>query len=60
LTLSDALRGEHTSANLLAEARRAEGVKTQAVPLDHPLLAGGEGALHRAEAGTSIYISSDA
>lgn len=53
------INGDYTAANLLAEARRAEGIKTQAVPLDHPLLAGGEGALHRSESGTSIYISAD-
>lgn len=57
----DAMRaksgGNTTAAALLAAARAAENVSTQFVASNHPLLAGGDGALHRSESGRSIYVS---
>ncbi len=52
--------GKTSAVALLAAAREAEGIQTQSVPPEHPLLAGGDGALHRAGAGRSIYVTSAA
>ena len=43
------------SSSLLAAAREATGLQVQSVPSEHPLLGGGEGALHRGS--RAIYIS---
>ena len=54
----DALRaraGGNTAPQLLAAARKDAGLKVQKLPADHPLLAGGDGALHRKS--NAIYIS---
>lgn len=50
--------GRVTAAALLAAARKEADVSVQRLPPDHPLLAGGDGALHRTQAGRSIYLSS--
>lgn len=44
-----------TAPQLLAAARAETGLKVQKLPPDHPLLGGGDGALHRAT--NAIYIS---
>jgi len=48
---------EGTAAALLAEARSTTNAAVRAVPPEHPLLAGGDGALHRTGPTPSIYIS---
>lgn len=50
--------GDASAAALLVAARKLSGAKTQAVPPQHPLLGGGDGALHRTQTTTSIYVSS--
>ena len=47
-----------TATELLAAARRDTGIAIRAVGPDHPLLGGGDGALHRKGEKPSIYISS--
>jgi DNA helicase II / ATP-dependent DNA helicase PcrA len=47
--------GDGSAPALLAAARKASGLKVQTVLPDHPLLGGGDGALHRAS--NAIYIS---
>jgi ATP-dependent DNA helicase UvrD/PcrA len=47
--------GGNTSAQLLEAARAETGMKVQKLPPDHPLLGGGDGALHRSS--NAIYIS---
>ncbi len=47
--------GGNTAPELLAAARKDAGLKVQKLPADHPLLAGGDGALHRKS--NAIYIS---
>src|SRR6266478_7340673 len=47
--------GGNTAAQLLATARTETGLTVQKLPPDHPLLSGGDGALHRAS--KAIYIS---
>ncbi len=47
--------GDDAPSSLLAAAREATGLQVQSVPPEHPLLSGGEGALHRAS--RAIYIS---
>ncbi|MDE2133258.1 MAG: UvrD-helicase domain-containing protein [Alphaproteobacteria bacterium] len=49
--------GKSSAAALLTAARETEAVTAQSVAPDHPLLAGGDGALHRAGSARSIYIS---
>jgi DNA helicase-2/ATP-dependent DNA helicase PcrA len=49
--------GKSIASALLAQARIATNAAVQAVPPDHPLLAGGDGALHRSGATPSIYVS---
>ncbi len=49
--------GDGTAVALLAQARAATKAVTQAIPPEHPLLAGGDGALHRNGLTPSIYIS---
>lgn len=49
--------GKSIASALLAQARIATNAAVQAVPPDHPLLAGGDGALYRSEATPSIYVS---
>ena len=44
-----------TPSSLLSAAREATGLKVLSVPPEHPLLGGGEGAMHRASG--AIYIS---
>lgn len=50
--------GSGKAVPLLAAARKAEHVNTQTVPPEHPLLAGGDGALHRET--RSIYVTAEA
>jgi superfamily I DNA/RNA helicase/Zn-dependent peptidase ImmA (M78 family) len=50
--------GSSTAAALLAAARAATNAAVQAVSPEHPLLAGGDGALHRNGPTPSIYLSS--
>ena len=47
--------GDGAPSSLLAAAREATALRILSVPPEHPLLAGGEGALHRASG--AIYIS---
>jgi DNA helicase II / ATP-dependent DNA helicase PcrA len=55
----DAMRteagGDGSAPALLAAARKASGLKVQTVLPEHPLLGGGDGALHRGS--NAIYIS---
>ena len=50
--------GNGRAAALLKAAREADTVTTRLLPSEHPLLAGGEGALHKGPSNPSIYISS--
>jgi hypothetical protein len=52
--------GRGNAVDLLAAARVTEGVTTQRVSPDHPLLGGGDGSLHRSSIGRSIYLSATA
>src|SRR5262249_32032358 len=45
----------NSAAEILAAARDETGLKVQNLPPEHPLLGGGDGALHRAS--NAIYIS---
>ncbi|WP_028133520.1 ATP-dependent helicase [Bradyrhizobium japonicum] len=49
--------GGNAAAQLLAAARKEADIKVQSLPPDHPLLGGGDGALHRAS--KAIYISNE-
>lgn len=49
--------GDSTPSSLLAAARGATGIQVQSVPPEHPLLGGGEGALHLSS--RAIYISNN-
>jgi superfamily I DNA/RNA helicase/Zn-dependent peptidase ImmA (M78 family) len=55
----DAIRakagGQDSASALLIAARKATDLQVQALPSGHPLLAGGDGALHRGS--NAIYIS---
>ncbi|QOZ07502.1 ATP-dependent helicase [Bradyrhizobium sp. CCBAU 51765] len=51
--------GASSATALLAQARIAANAKVQAVPAEHPLLAGGDGALHRSGATPSVYVSNE-
>ncbi|MGE3481650.1 MAG: UvrD-helicase domain-containing protein [Gammaproteobacteria bacterium] len=53
-----AIPGTATAQALLAAAREKADVKVQRVSPEHPLLAGGDGALHRSQNARSIYLSS--
>ncbi|MCA1373571.1 MULTISPECIES: ATP-dependent helicase [unclassified Bradyrhizobium] len=56
----DLVRAKATSNSapeLLAAARLETGLKVQKLPSDHPLLGGGDGALHRGS--KAIYIAND-
>ena len=46
--------GDGAPTSLLAAAREATGLQVQSVPPGHPLLGGGEGALHRASSAICI------
>ena len=50
-----AAAGGGAASALLAAARRAAGLHVQSLPPEHPLLGGGDGALHRAS--RAVYIS---
>jgi len=50
--------GDTRAAGLLSAARQTERVKARSLPPDHPLLGGGEGALHINGSDRSIYLSS--
>ena len=58
LAVRATIAGSVTAAALLAAARKEADVSVQRLPPDHPLLAGGDGALHRTQDGRSIYLSS--
>jgi len=47
-----------TAVQLLAAARRETGIVVRSISPEHPLLAGGDGALHRKGEKPSIYLSS--
>src|SRR5689334_7522944 len=49
--------GAGAAIALLAQARAAMHAAVQLLPPEHPLLAGGDGALHRTGPTPSIYIS---
>jgi DNA helicase-2/ATP-dependent DNA helicase PcrA len=52
-----AARGASTASALLAQARTATGAAVSQLPPEHPLLAGGDGALHRSGDKPAIYVS---
>src|SRR5438876_2858618 len=49
--------GGYTATTLLAQARIATNATVQTISPEHPLLSGGDGALHRSGTTPSIYIS---
>jgi DNA helicase-2/ATP-dependent DNA helicase PcrA len=50
--------GSGRAVALLEAARQAENVVICSLPPEHPLLAGGQGALHKTSSTPSLYVSS--
>jgi DNA helicase II / ATP-dependent DNA helicase PcrA len=58
VAMRDRAGGQTRAVALLGAARGIENIETRKLPPEHPLLCGGEGALHRSISGSSIYVSS--
>src|SRR5258708_3246197 len=56
--MKNGANGQTNARALLDAARRLTGVVVEAMPPEHPLLSGGDGALYRNGGTASLYISS--